>query len=280
MDTEADDIQRKGKEYLQENELVSLNLHEWKGLPAILMTEHVTYGDIPAMSSVEKLVNIKNTSRNSAVRYSWECCYSAENSVHGHFSVMPAQGLIECDRSCVCKLTFTAGLQPQIFETTLRCRVVEVISQQASVKEEAMSAGDHQITNGESVLAEEQESMGSSTNHRNQRERRQSVVEKLTSSMKEKLPRLVSKPPLPMNLPRHQEHIKHASIERGTLYLSVSGSITPTDCLSKKLETPSGMQLQMDDSNGSDSRKMDVIMQIVITMFREAMQVRVRANLL
>jgi hypothetical protein len=123
--------------------------------------------------------------------------------------------------------------------------------------------------------------VSNATNLRTKREYRQSVVEKLTSSVKEKLPRLTAKASLPTKPPRNQDNsIMDMSTKRGTLYLSASGSIRPIDHLSKKLETPIGMQLQMDYCNGSDSRKIDVAKHLVTTVFREAMQVMPVVNFL
>ncbi|MCO5553418.1 hypothetical protein L7F22_006939 [Adiantum nelumboides] len=244
---------------------------EWGGLPAMLTIEHLTFENVQALSSVERLVAVKNVSADSRVTFSWHCSYAADNCVYGHFSVIPSQGIIDCGATCLCKMTFTAGIQPQYFETTLYCHIQEVIPEHVNTQVQSQAAGDAECN--DELYVQDWNRLGSRARVNIGEEHREHTSSSLTCSTNLRLPRLSAKGPLrfstsatlkPLTDDEQGTRLEQIKKNKGVLYLTVSGSIYSREIMQKGPTMLDYFQ----ESKDSD----DVTGQLLARVLGEAMQ--------
>ncbi|KAH7277421.1 hypothetical protein KP509_39G050100 [Ceratopteris richardii] len=244
---------------------------KWVGLPAMLTLEQLNYGNVLALSSVERIIAVKNVSEDSKISFTWQSSYAADNSVYGQFSIMPINGVIECGGSCICKITFTAGIHPQCFETTLYCHIKEVNPENVSLEDHQLhSAGGDEY--GDEIFAQEWERLGSPTSIVKEVDYRTHVISNLTYSTNLRLPRLSAKGPLrfssailkPLTDDEQGTRSEHTKKSEGVLYLTVIGSIYST-------ETSTMPSIVFDQTQGLKGC-IDVRMQLLVKMLGEALQ--------
>ncbi|MCO5574466.1 hypothetical protein L7F22_028251 [Adiantum nelumboides] len=244
---------------------------EWGGLPAMLTIEQMTFGNVQALSSVERLVAVKNVSADSRVTFSWHCSYAADNCVYGHFSVIPSQGIIDCGATCLCKMTFTAGIQPQYFETTLYCHIQEVIPEHVNTQVLSQAAGDAECN--DETYVQDWNRLGSRASINMGKEHWEHTSSSLTCSTNLRLPRLSAKGPLrfstsatlkPLTDDEQGTRSEQIKKNKGVLYLTVSGSIYSREIMQKRPTMLDYFQ----ESKDSD----DVTGQLLAKVLGEAMQ--------
>ncbi|KAL3684260.1 hypothetical protein R1sor_002282 [Riccia sorocarpa] len=93
--------------------------YNWPDVPVILSTEYVDFGRVFELSESHRIIAIQGLFDDCKVKFTWFNSAAAEQNVRGTFQVFPQSGIIEPRQQVLCKIQFTAGIQPQIFETSL-----------------------------------------------------------------------------------------------------------------------------------------------------------------
>ncbi|CAM6104682.1 unnamed protein product [Calypogeia fissa] len=93
--------------------------YNWPDLPLILSTELIDFHHVIELSDNHRLLAIQCLSTDCKVEFSWHNSAAIEKNVQGKFQVYPQQGILEPGKQVLCKVNFTAGFQPQVFETTM-----------------------------------------------------------------------------------------------------------------------------------------------------------------
>ena len=91
----------------------------WSGMLAHLSVDRIDFGVLPSGSTVSRISIIRNKSLTTNT-FAWD-----ENHplfATGSLKVYPRQGAIAPGDVAVCKFVFTAGMEPEVFDTDVRCR--------------------------------------------------------------------------------------------------------------------------------------------------------------
>ncbi|GBG85662.1 hypothetical protein CBR_g40394 [Chara braunii] len=87
----------------------------------MLSTEIVLFGKVPQHSINRQIVILQNRVFTTKVKFAWRLGHEGQKSALGHLAVIPAEGVLDRARKCVCKIVFAASSHSQFFETVLRC---------------------------------------------------------------------------------------------------------------------------------------------------------------
>ncbi|BBM98725.1 cilia- and flagella-associated protein 65 [Marchantia polymorpha subsp. ruderalis] len=93
--------------------------YDWPDVPVILTTELLDFHRVVELSDTHRLIAIQGLVDDCKVKFTWFNSAAVEQNVRGTFTVFPATGIIEPRQQVLCKVQFTAGIQPQIFEACL-----------------------------------------------------------------------------------------------------------------------------------------------------------------
>ncbi|KAG6546852.1 hypothetical protein Mapa_011468 [Marchantia paleacea] len=93
--------------------------YDWPDVPVILSTELLDFCRVVELSDTHRLIAIQGLVDDCKVKFTWFNSAAAEQNVRGTFQVFPATGIVEPRQQVLCKVQFTAGIQPQIFEACL-----------------------------------------------------------------------------------------------------------------------------------------------------------------
>ncbi|KAI5068242.1 hypothetical protein GOP47_0016587 [Adiantum capillus-veneris] len=168
-------------------------------------------------------------------------------------------------------MTFTAGIQPQYFETTLYCHIQELIPEHATAEVWSQAASDDECD--DEIYAQDRNRLGSAATVNEGNEHRKHTVSSLTCSTNLKLPRLSAKGPLrfstsatlkPLTDDEQGTRSEQIKKNRGVLYLAVFGSIYSRETMQKGPIVFDSLQEPMDSN--------DVTGQLLAKVLGEALQ--------
>lgn len=107
--------------------------------PLTLSHGVVSFGPVSIKRHSKRVVALV-VGPHHAVEFEWDLgMLSANGCLDGQLEIQPANGRLAPGECCLCKLTFTAGLNPQLFEGALHCKAVALPHSQAAAQAPAAS---------------------------------------------------------------------------------------------------------------------------------------------
>ena len=115
-----------------------------------LSTHACVFGTVPALSVNRRVVVLRSTS-DVDYDFSWDLCAIGGAGVDGDVAVEPRRGVVPAGGTVFCKVVFTAGAKPQVFDGGIRCELSPVAS--PSAEEVAAAALEEEASRVE-ILAQ------------------------------------------------------------------------------------------------------------------------------
>jgi P pilus assembly chaperone PapD len=108
-----------------------------------LSTHACVLGTVPALSVNRRVVLLRSTAEVD-YDFSWDLCAMGGAGMDGVLKVEPSKGVVPAGGTVFCKVVFTAGVKPQVFDAGIRCELApvspsaeEVAYEEAALEEEA-----------------------------------------------------------------------------------------------------------------------------------------------
>ena len=89
---------------------------------AWLSKDRSQFGDIPVGVLLRDILTIRNTSERS-VSFRWDT--GDEMEVDKVVTIIPSNGLLKPNECCTCRMEFRPSFQPRIYQTDIRCDIMD-----------------------------------------------------------------------------------------------------------------------------------------------------------
>ena len=103
----------------------------WPGVLSALTVDKIDYGAVPSGSVVYRMTTIRNllsANLTAELEFEWDREHPLIRS--GALRIYPTSGRIAPGSLAVCKLTFRPGFDPEVIDTVVSCRCVQINNEQ------------------------------------------------------------------------------------------------------------------------------------------------------